>query len=641
MKDKLINLFGSKEKEEKQVGRETRRTAMTKERLMEAKGKLQEYRMEKVKLDERLVANNKWWELRHWDTLEGSPNEANQKSAWLLNSLLNKHADAMDNYPEANILPREEGDKETAKVLTSVLPTVLEQNEFEEVYSKGWWDKLKSGTAVYGVYWNQEKNAGLGDIEITNINLLGLFWEPGIKDIQRSENVFHCRMVSNDRLKMMYPELKGEVPQTGNELPLRKYNELQNSKDNEKSTVVDWYYKTDAGVHYCRFVGDVVLYCSEDEEEYKDTGFYADKLYPFVFDVMFPIEGSPAGFGFLDTMKDVQERIDKVGTGITRNAYVRSKPRYWVKDSAGVNEEEFANFDNDFVHVTGSNINESIEQIVVNPIGGDVTAVYTHWIDELKETSGNRDVSQGSTQSGVTAASAIAALQEAASKLTRDMLKSSYRNYQKLCYMVIERIRQFYDTPRTFRITGESGEFDYTTIDNGIMGMEEEDAFGMISQRKPIFDIKIAPQKSSPYTKIAQNELALQLYGQRFFDPMNADQALACLELMDFDGKEKTIAKIQKNQTLLQMVNELQEMMLKQATLLEQFQPGMGMLEGAAMTVQGQRAAMGGGGVPQAQQMPLKQVDTDSLGRERSASDKAARTRAKVAHQSDPNGGAP
>ena len=47
-------------------------------------------------------------------------------------------------------------------------------------------------------------------------------------------------------------------------------------------------------------------------------------------------------------------------------------------------------------------------------------------IEELKETSGNRDFSQGSTTSGVTAASAIAALQEAGSKLSRDMIKGSY-----------------------------------------------------------------------------------------------------------------------------------------------------------------------------------------------------------------------
>ena len=74
----------------------------------------------------------------------------------------------------------------------------------------------------------------------------------------------------------------------------------------------------------------------------------------------------------------------------------------------------------------------------------------TNKIDELKETSGNSDFSQGSTQSGVTAASAIAALQEAGSKLSRDMIRSYYEGFEEETYLVIELIRQFYTEPRSF-----------------------------------------------------------------------------------------------------------------------------------------------------------------------------------------------
>ena len=79
-------------------------------------------------------------------------------------------------------------------------------------------------------------------------------------------------------------------------------------------------------------------------------------------------------------------------------------------------------------------------------------------IEELKEISGNRDMTQGGTTGGVTAASAIAALQEAGSKLSRDMLKSAYRAFSRQCYLMIELMRQFYDEQRIFRIVGPSGE---------------------------------------------------------------------------------------------------------------------------------------------------------------------------------------
>ena len=82
-------------------------------------------------------------------------------------------------------------------------------------------------------------------------------------------------------------------------------------------------------------------------------------------------------------------------------------------------------------------------------------------IEELKEISGNRDLTQGGTTGGVTAASAIAALQEAGSKLSRDMLKSAYRAFAKQCYLIIELMRQFYDEQRVFRITGQRGESEF------------------------------------------------------------------------------------------------------------------------------------------------------------------------------------
>ena len=107
-------------------------------------------------------------------------------SGWLFNSVANKHADAMDNYPEPAVLPREEQDKADAEQLSKILPVILEYNDFEDTYSDSWWYKLKSGTAVYGVLWNPEKENGLGDIDVKKIDILNCFWEPGVQDIQDS-----------------------------------------------------------------------------------------------------------------------------------------------------------------------------------------------------------------------------------------------------------------------------------------------------------------------------------------------------------------------------------------------------------------------------------------------------------------------
>ena len=472
--------------------------------LEEALLTLREYKRGKANLEARIVENDQWYKLRHWEQMRlKTPGEVQPVSAWLFNSIANKHADAMDNYPMPNVLPREEDDEQDAKQLSAILPVILEQNDYEQVYSDKWWYKLKNGTGVEGVFWNPAKLNGLGDIEVRQIDLLNLFWEPGIRDIQSSRHFFHVALYDNDLLEAEYPELKGKLG--GQSVDLCRYLYDETVDTSKKTAVVDWYYKIHNGskevLHYCKFVNDAVLYSSEDDPACLERGFYDHGKYPFVFDVLFPEEGMPTGFGYIDIMKDPQMYIDKLNQVILTNAVMAGKKRFFIRHDGTVNEEEFADWSKDFVHVAGSSLGEdSIREIAVNPLSSMPFNMLNHKIDEIKETSGNRDFSQGGVNGGVTAASAIAALQESGSKLSRDMIKSSYRAFVRLNTFCLELIRQFYDEPRCFRITGAQGGQEFMQYDNGgilprQIGME----FGVeLGTRLPVFDIKITSQKSSP-----------------------------------------------------------------------------------------------------------------------------------------------
>ena len=186
---------------------------MSEERINKAIHTLQRYKAGKERLEKRLIASEQWWKMRHWEWMEsqGNPNDPRVPSAWLFNTIISKHADGIQSYPQPNILPREEGDKQTAKVLSDIVPCVLEQNDFEETYSDVLWQKLKQGTGIYGIFWDATKLNGLGDISIRKVDALNLFWEPGITDIQKSENVFHVELIDNERLEQIYPQLKGKL----------------------------------------------------------------------------------------------------------------------------------------------------------------------------------------------------------------------------------------------------------------------------------------------------------------------------------------------------------------------------------------------------------------------------------------------
>ena len=543
--------------------------------VAEATQILQRYKAGKAALDKRLVDNELWFRMGHWKNYSNPmmPGKSQPSSGWLFNSIANKHADAMDNYPEPNVLPRAADDEDTARALSSVLPVVLEQADYEQVYSDCWWRKLKQGTGVTGIFWDPQMRGGLGDIAVRSMNLLMLYWEPGVEDIQSSPNFFSLSLEDTAQLTAQYPQLAGC---TAGVLDVPRYIHEEGQDTSTKSVVVDWYYKRpdENGrmvLHYCKFCNGVVLYASQNDPALARRGLYDHGQYPFVFDALFVEEDSPAGFGYIDVMKDCQTAIDKMNHAMDENVLLAAKQRYVLSDTAGVNEEELADFSRDIVHVAGRLNDDCFRPLQTAGLQGNSLSYRQSRIEELKEISGNRDMTQGGTTGGVTAASAIAALQEAGSKLSRDMLKSAYRAFAKQCYLIIELMRQFYDEQRVFRIVGADGGNQFVPFSAEALRAVPGGSLGGVElgSREPIFDIVVSAAKKSTFSRLSQNETAKECYQLGFFNPQNADAALAALDMMDFEGIEKVRQRVRQNGTLARQLAQMQDQMVRMAAVIE------------------------------------------------------------------------
>lgn len=538
------------------------------EEIIKARETLQKYKQQKQSLESRVVNNEEWWKIHNWEQIKKkdavkadreNPNgiETPSSSAWLFNSITNKIADFSDNYPEANIRARTGGDVPEAERLKNVIPMILKRNKFYKTYIADISEKSKSGTGITYVGWNPKKD-GIGDVEIQNINILSIFWQGGITNIQKSRNVFTVELVDTDLLKKQYPSEAENITSDG-EVDLKQYLYEDYIDTTDKSLVIDWWYKKDGKLHYCKFVNNVVLFATENEPDEYPNGYYDDGNYPFVFDVMFPMQGTIAGFGFIDVGKQPQEYIDKMDAGILQNVLMNSMPRYFERQDSEINEEEFLDWTQPFVKTNTNLGQDDLREINVKGLDSAVFTQRDSKINEIKETTANRDVSTGGTTSGVTAASAISALIETGSKVSRMAIKGTYDAFENIIYLIIERMRQFYDLPRYVRITGDDGTDDFDTYDNSNLKLQERQTLqGDTAQYLPEFDIEVAAQKASPYSKAAQNELALQLYSAGFFNPQNTDQSLACLNIMDFDHKSDVINQIKKNGTLLDALQQAQ-----------------------------------------------------------------------------------
>ena len=587
--------------------------------IREAAETLRKYKEGKANYDQTIIENERWYKLRHWEYIDKKGNKAQRStstSGYLFNTLLNKHADAMDSFPCPAVLPREKNDVQSAKTLSDILPVILDKNDFRDTYSDNWWEKVKHGTAVYGVFWNNDKENGLGDIDIVAIDLLKIFWEPGKTKIQDSKNLFIVELADPDDLAAAYPE--ADKKKFGKSITVSEYIHDESIDTSSKVLVVDWYYKKRIGgrtvLHYVKFCGDALLYATENEPALRERGLYDHGLYPVVFDRMFPEKDSPVAFGFVAICKEAQMYIDKLESNILETAVSNSKRRFFASKGVNVDLKQLLDVNQPIVEVEGSIGNLSDKLYEMKP--RDLPPIYPNIanmkVEEMKLVTGNRDVNSGGTGGGVTAASALALLQETGNKTSRDAIDAAYRAYEKINMLCIELIRQFYDEPRSFRIVGAPmqapGQMP-AAMPQGIPGamgggipqgagapeggmMTPRDGFHFVEfsnkmikdqeigvaadgtpmLRHPMFDLDIKAQKRNPFSREAQNQLALELFARGAFNPQMADAALCALSLMDFEGIEEVRERVEQGQTLLAQNQQLQQQLMQLQQVMAQMQ---------------------------------------------------------------------
>ena len=602
-------------------------TAMKKKALSQQKPKidreavtkasdiLRKYKEGKARLEKKIIANEEFWKLRQWNYMNDGENDFKPATAWLWNCIQSRYSDAMDSYPTCNFQPRQADDKAEALKLSAIVPVIMEQNRYEDVYSDIVWYTLKHGGSIQGIFWDGSKHNGIGDVSIKKIDFINLFWEPGITDIQESQNVFNTELVANNILEQRYPRTVGKLG--GENITLAKYLYDDNVPTDDKSVVVDWYYHTyvkgKKTLQYVKYVNDIVLYATENEitppekvtvdpetgipltipldKPMAEKGLYDHAMYPFVTMALFPVEGSICGYGITDIGRDTQIQIDQLNKAIIDNALEGASPRYFVRDDGSINIKEYADKSKKFVHVEGNIGEENIRPIDHSRLDGIYVNLLSQKIDELKYVTSNQDVNNGSAPSGVTSASGIAALQETSGKNARSANKTFHRAFRDVCYQVVELIRQFYDVPRTFRINPDGMQEQFVQFDNSGLKPQGQMTMGMdMGLRLPEFDIDVTSEKANPYKKMEINDLALSFYNAGFFNPQMADQALACLGMMDFTKKDEVMQKISENGTLQEMLLLYQQMALQFAN---QISPALG------QQVANQILGMGGMPIPE------------------------------------------
>jgi hypothetical protein len=150
----------------------------------------------------------------------------------------------------------------------------------------------------------------------------------------------------------------------------------------------------------------------------------------------------------------------------------------------------------------------------------------------MKDESGQNDFSRGEPTGGVTAESAIKALQEASSKRSRKRIDMIYACCEDAFGLALQLMGEFYTEKRQFIISFEGEKV--------LKEISREDFLTTNGNRMIDFDLSIHAEKTAGYKTAYNNEQVLQLLQIGMIDPEIA------LEMMDFDRKDEIMGLIRK-----------------------------------------------------------------------------------------------
>lgn len=491
------------------------------------------YKADREPLIQRIRDNEAFYK-KSYERLHGDIETTMEcDTPFIFASIENCRADAIDNYPNANIIEREPEGTEVAELLSKVVEAQLELSDFKCVYKDNIRNKLKYGTAVYGVFYDEPS----GDIDIRSIDILDVYVDMHIPNIDDSRFVFVSAAIENDVLIQRYPQYARLF---SGDAEVETLTDTYRLKD--RTNILDCYYKkSDGAVHLMKICDGNVICATEDMDGY-ENGLYSHGRYPIVFDVLYPCEHSPFGFGMIDIGKSTQIEINKLDAAITENIMCASKPRYLTKRNGGINEDEFCDIGKSIVHYEGDT--DSIRAIDHSSINEYYLSHREFKKDELKEILANRDFQQGSTTGGVTAASAIETLRQAGEKRSRAIVNDTYDTFKQIVFMIIELMRQFFVEERIYRVSDAMGKKTFAKFSNAMMYKTDFSEKG-ISFKELLFDIDVVVQRENPYSRESINNTILQLWSNGIVSGENKDFAIVALKNMQFDGKERLIADMQ------------------------------------------------------------------------------------------------
>ena len=467
-------------------------------------------------------------------------------------------ADQIDNMPEARLIPEREETAKSAEEMTDVVSFVLYQAGWAGRYQQLMEDAVVAGTGVCEVYWDDEAMDGEGMVNVLSWHPEDFYPDPMAENLQEGRGCFKAARTTVSWVEEHYPQAKGYVqPDIGDG------EEKEGLDPDARVTLLEYWYRTyDAEkrknrVHMALLAGRALLYSTEldygvaREGEFAE-GVYAHGLYPFTLFKYRRVFREPFGTGLIHDYEGTQNAIDRYIKYIDDNARQSSVQRLFIRKGSGVNPDEIADLSRVIVEWEGSDIREVMQPVQASPINSQVYQMMQYLCDTMKQDSGQNQFTRGEGGLGVTAASAIEALQNAGGKVARWHTEQFKEAFREMVEQILWVLSEYMEPGRTLRIVG--GWDAMGGMAERIVSLDAPMAQGD-RLPKPAYTVRVQTQKNTPGQIQEANEFLLKCaeicaqYGQ----PLPPERLIGLME--GYRTKGSVLRAVRENAKRYQAAN--------------------------------------------------------------------------------------
>ena len=485
---------------------------------------------------ERQDRNDRIYRGEHWEEMHGGEmddEERPEPMTPMVQSIIeNVQADLMDGFPHAEITPESPEDREIADVVGAIITQNHDAQNFRAEYRKLCHDLLTQGWCVAESGYDTHAYNNIGMAFTRYVNCRNILIDPEVEDIQDARAVFKFQPSTIQRMEEMYPEFEGRFESDVYDLLLQNDKKVQKDSTKNVLLIEYWWREYDEEneryrVHMAKCAGHQLL---EDSRRAKPEGYVSTGEYPFTITALMRRKGSPLGIGLADSFGRMQMQADRMDQIVEMNALMASRNKMLVARNSGFDTEDLQDWSKE-VHL-GDQLN-GVTWFPTPPLPEYIIQYSQMLRQTARDESGANDFSRGNTASGVTAASAIAALQEASGKRSRMIKDQLHESYKECVRREIEFEREYNILPRHVLIV-RGGEEIPMTFDSTMLSRVSET--GVTVPIEFFISIKVETQRQ--WQVQTHNELMLQLAQLQIIDPQ------MLIENMIFEGKESILKQM-------------------------------------------------------------------------------------------------